>query len=351
MCIGIAGSPLRALADTYRRLGRETARKVNVLTIEDFVLRRTAIYDIGLGRWQEVEAAMQRTSQLTQQHGNPFLHEENLNTLASMAFHHGEFARSKPLFASEYQSTRRTKNRMHQCWSLLGQGENAVRTGQFNEASMLLSASLDILQKDRLGDVITLIQVYGLLAATALRQGKYRNAFDYAEKNMEYIVRSAPSVYALLDGYAGTAEVYLTLVEENRYASENERRDYLRKAAQTSKKLAQLAVVAPIARPRALLCSGLLEMLNGKTSKATKQWLEGIAAAVSLDLPYERAALLDRMARHRDADDALRATDLAQAKDIFLALGATYDYTRVSTALGGDDKLATTTLTVPTVQS
>ena len=34
--------------------------------------------------------------------------------LGSMAFHHGEFARSKPLFAAEYQSTRR-------CFLVLGQ--------------------------------------------------------------------------------------------------------------------------------------------------------------------------------------------------------------------------------------
>jgi hypothetical protein len=79
--------------------------------------------------------------------------------------------------------------------------------------------------------------------------------------------------------------------------------------------------VFPIGRPRALLWKGTLAWLSGKRRRAHTAWQESVAAAESLQMPYDQGLAHFEIGRHLADGDGARLSHLDRARDLFDALG------------------------------
>jgi tetratricopeptide (TPR) repeat protein len=274
------------LADVYKRQARRVAERVGDPSVREFALRRTSLFDIGMGRWQQAEAALQGALSLAEQVGDVQAREESLDFLASMYYYKGDYPQSRALFARVYMSAQRTQNLVHQAWGLLGQAQNDLRLGFLDEAAGLLQTSLQILEAQTMTDLVTLIQAYGLLALTELYRGRREAAGILAQQGIERIGKSEPTGFALLEGYAGAAEVYLTVLADTK-ADDVLRPALLERTTDAVARLAALAKSVPIARPRAALMAARLAACQGDAKSAQAHSTRARRLAAQLGMPLE----------------------------------------------------------------
>jgi tetratricopeptide (TPR) repeat protein len=179
------------------------------------------------------------------------------------------------------------------------------------------------------------ISGYGALATARVHQGKLDLARQAAEQADQLIARSTPSAYQALPGYAGVAEVYLRLWEEElksqipNLKSQNPKSQFRAAAGRAVKALHKFAGVFPIGRPRAWLWQGRYEWLSGNHAQARQAWRKCLAAAEKLMMPYAAALAHAELGRYADADDPERGQHLSRARDIFTQLGADGDLERL----------------------
>ena len=120
--------------------------------------------------------------------------------------------------------------------------------------------------------------------------------------------------------------LYLTLWEAGD-------REYARPARQACAAMRKYARVFPIGEPPAGLYQGLLEWLDGRTTRAMRAWEKGLAAAERLAMPHDRGLLHYEIGRHLPAHDPARRQHMERAGALFEQIGATYDLARASEAL------------------
>jgi eukaryotic-like serine/threonine-protein kinase len=158
------------------------------------------------------------------------------------------------------------------------------------------------------------LRAYGLLAVVCLRQGNPTAARQAAEQAAHRIAKfRVPTAHYLLEGYAGVAEVSLSLWETK------DSSDTSRAARRACRDLRSFARIFPIGKPRARLWQGHLAQLSGRTESAQAAWRAGFASAERLGMPFEaalagRAEIGDRLGEvvpvrrvgHRDLSRATR---------------------------------------------
>jgi hypothetical protein len=315
------------LAAIYQRQARRVAAELGHPSVQEFVQRRTGLVDIACGRWEDGEAAFQTSLRWADRLGDVQAREETVDFLASLTYYTGEYERSRTLFKQVYDSAVRTHNLLHQSWGLLGQGQNALRQGDLDDAAALLQHTLNILEEQRVNDLVTLIQAYGLLALVELYRDRPQAAGILAQQSVERIGKSEPTGFSLLEGYAGAAEVYLTALE---YTPDSEARDSLTVLAQSSvRRLSELAKKIPIACARAATCKAWLARQTGNATAAHGQFERAVRDAGRLRQPFEQAFALYQWGRGLPRTDAQRLAHLGQARAIFQQLGAAHHLAQV----------------------
>lgn len=320
MCYAVSSTPLRFWAETYKKLARQMSDELKSPQVEAFVLTRTSIYDVGMGRWAEVEGALGRSDELAKRDGNPQAQEEVTNLLAGMQYYHGNFATSRALYKEEYDAALHSNNKLHEVWGLKGQGQSLLRLGQIEEALLLLRYALDRQLEYQLQDVVTLKQIYSLLAQAHLYNGQLVEALKLA-RDASRLAKGTG--YPWIEGYNGSAEVFLAAAD-----LEPERRvEHSGFARQMIDGLMGVAKTIPIARPRAALFHGRLLHAAGQPDKALKTWQVGLQAAERLGMVYEQGLLHEMMGRMIPAE---RGGHLADAARYFDRVGATFELARVT---------------------
>jgi hypothetical protein len=130
----------------------------------------------------------------------------------------------------------------------------------------------------------------------------------------------------IFEGYAGVAEVYLSLWEAGDHAA-------ARPARQACTALRQYARAFPIARPRAWLWQGLGAHLSGHHRGGLAAWRKSLAAAERLTMPCEQGRAHYQIGRHLPARDPARQAHLTRAGEIFADIGALYELDHVQAAM------------------
>jgi class 3 adenylate cyclase/tetratricopeptide (TPR) repeat protein len=333
MCVGMGFIPLYSLAEVYLRRAQEAAQNLNELPTLAYVLIITSVYRLGIGRWAEAQEALNQAIEICDRLGNRQQWAESLILLEQIAYYQGVFARGEKLAVDLYTRACRSSNFLHQAWALGGQAENKLRLGQIEEAITQLKAALD-LYTDNI-DRTSIITTYGLLALGYLRQGEWQLARQAADMAVKVIANSSPASHYLLEGYAGVAEVYLTLweVDKSKSKAQDPRSKIPESAKQACKALHRYAKIFPIGQPRAWLCQGLYNWLTGKPSRAYKAWQKSLSLAEQLHMPYEQGLAHYEIGRHLEAEARTRQTHFLQAYEIFDRLGAIDDRDRTRAAL------------------
>jgi tetratricopeptide (TPR) repeat protein len=313
---------LHPQAKAYSHRARTLARSLDQPAVLAWVLFITSVYDVGIGRWPEVESALDESVKIFRDLKDRRNLAESVSLMAMAASFQGQFRRSVELYADIYKAASRRGDAQARAWGLVGQAVNLWRLGQSEKIVTLLKRALSLLPKNV--DHADEIRSYGILALAYLRQGKQLLALQAAEAAAHWIRSSSPAAVAAFEGYASVAEVYLACWEtgpNGDYRSVGQ--ETLAKSAQKAcKSLRAFAFIFPIAQPRAWLWQGLYEWLAGKPAKAHKAWQKCLATAEQLAI-----------GRHLPLDDPARPEHLSHACEIFTQLDAGYDLNRAREAL------------------
>lgn len=160
-----------------------------------------------------------------------------------------------------------------------------------------------------------------------------------------------------MEGYAGSAEVFLALWEaeailnfrfsildlsEVKTKSQKSELQHLKaNAQQACRVLHAFARIYPIGQPRAWFCQGLYDWLAGQPNKAHQAWRKSLAAAERLAMPYEQGRAHYEIGRHmphqpQRPGEWSRQEHLRRAGDIFAELGAAHDLACAEAALASE---------------
>jgi class 3 adenylate cyclase/tetratricopeptide (TPR) repeat protein len=321
MCLAAGSVPIHPLARSYARQAEQTARRVGQLWPLGYVRFITCVYMIGAARWKEVHEALEEAEGLLEQSGDLRALGDTWSVQGLLALYRGRFEPAAAAFVKLYERGARNQNVQHQVWACIGWAECELRGGRTNQAARLLETALELLIEHP--DRAEQIRAYGLLAVVRLRQGKTEAAQQAASSAASLIRRlKRPTSFYLLEGYAGVAEVYLSLWENGQDSRE------IRQAAQRAcLALRRFARVFPIGKPRARLWQGRLAQLSGRTEWAQAAWRAGLVSAERLGMPYEAALAHAELGRH-GAGEPQRQWHLEQAQTLLHKLGTADDPTR-----------------------
>ncbi len=322
---------LHALADYYGRLALETARYVQSLSAQSWVLFLTGIYRMGLGQWAGVQEAFDQSLALCERLGDQYRWAQTKSNMAHMLYYRGAFTQSLGIAEELHSAARRWNDPRPLAWALYTLAENCLRLGRFDEAVNYLETCLPLYatNPDRLTEPLP----YGLLAMTHLRQGELELARQAADRAAELIVGIPSPVFALYEGHAGIVETRLALWE--RALAEGQPRFAARalqsRARQACQALQTFARTFTFCQPRMWLLRGEYERLAGHAPKALRAWQKGLATAQSLHMSYDEG--LAHYSWGCYAAGADRQRHLRQAVEILERLGAVYDLERARAAL------------------
>jgi tetratricopeptide (TPR) repeat protein len=321
MCLAAGSVPIHPLARAYALRAEQTARRVGQLWPLGYVRFITCVYKIGAARWAELHEALQEAEGLLERAGDRRALGDALTVQAMSSLYRGEFQRAAAGFDDVHRRGRRYENVQHQVWGLLGKAECELRAGRLDDAARLLEAALALLTGHP--DLAEQLRAYGLLAVVRLRQGKPEAAQQAAAAAARLIARfRAPTSHYLLEGYAGVAEVYLSLWQTGQDSS-----DTRRAVRQACRALRGFARVFRIGKPRARLWQGRLAHLSGQASRAQAAWRASLAAAERLGMPFEAALAHCELGRHA-ASKPQRQWHLGQGQTLLHELGIADGSTR-----------------------
>ena len=292
ICLAAGSIPIHPLARAYARRAEQTARRTGQLWPLGYVRFITCVYMIGAARWEELHEALEEAEGLLERAGDRRALGDTLTVQAMSSMYRGEFRPAAAGFDDVHRRGRRYENVQHQVWGLLGKAECELRAGRLDEAARLLEPALALLADHP--DRAEQLRAYGLLAVVRLRQGKAEAGRQDAGAAARLIARfRAPTAHYLLEGYAGVAEVYLSLWESGQDSS-----DTRRAARRACRALRRFARVFPIGQPRARLWQGLLAQLSGRPGRAQAAWRASLAAAQRLGMPFEAQLAHSELGRH-----------------------------------------------------
>lgn len=325
--------PLRPLSDVYLRLAGALVETPAGRAARQPVRFFTGFSRLAAGRWAEGRAALEEAVALAERLGDKRRWIEAVCGLSTLLHYEGEYARRVQMGADVlYVSARRQGDFQAEAWGLLDQLESLLAIGDGARTAPLLDALRPFLDRD-IG-LSEQIWGNGLLALGLLRAGDETGARAAAARAAAASARTAPVAVYTYEGYAGAAEVFLALRERGCGASRAERAAVERGARAACAALERYARVFPIARPRALVCRGLLAHGDGHPARAMRAWDRAVDAARRLGMPYEEGRARFERGRHRPAaEEGLH--DLRQAAVLFERLGAAWDLAHTRRLLSG----------------
>jgi tetratricopeptide (TPR) repeat protein len=243
---------------------------------------------------------------------------------ALVLYHQGEFGRlaewSAEMAARASHADdphRRAHVLLVEAWHLLPQDRTDAAVLRLQEATELLAGR---------GARADEILADGVLALACLRRHDEEQARLVAGRAARLVGQAQPGAVHIFEGYAGVAEVYLSLWEAGDHAAAPP-------ARQACTALRQYARAFPIARPRAWLWQGLGAHLSGHHRGGLAAWRKSLAAAERLMMPCEQGRAHYQIGRHLPARDPARQAHLTRAGEIFADIGALYELDRVQAAM------------------
>jgi class 3 adenylate cyclase/tetratricopeptide (TPR) repeat protein len=331
MCAIVGAIPLHSVARIYSQRARDSARTINDLSAQAYVLLITGVYHQGIGDWELVEKAGLQASEISSQLGDVRRLGEVVTFLGTAANYRGHFSRSIDLFKQVYESALKNNNVLQQAWALSGEACAQLRLGKFDVTISQGQKALTLLMEtvDRTEE----IRALGSMAVAYLRKGQYQLAHRTAVQARELIALSPPTVYSTLDGYAGVAEVYLELWEIETQTGQHNLNlsniDLKSDAWNACKAIEKYARVFSIGQPSSLLFSGLYKWLSGSQGQAQRLWKKSFELSKEMDMAYIQGRAQLEIVRHLPQDHPDRNNYIDMAEKCFSQTGALYDLERL----------------------
>jgi tetratricopeptide (TPR) repeat protein len=292
-----------------------------------FTSELLAMYNLGIGRWAEAEKQAEEAYHVYANTGNFRRWEELTSIYSSTLLPQGEVERALDLRRELEKLSLRADNPQSQVWALVQQAEIAMIRDRLQDAIPLLEKAVTLVDKIGSADQVW---AYGVLAMARLWNGQQELAREAAAASQALILKTQPNAFYALEGYAGVAEVEITLWDVNA----SDQKAAAKTARASLKGLKQFATFFPIGIPRAHLWEGMYCWKLGKRLKAQEIWKKGLVLAETNQFAYEEGLLRRVIAAHMDAGDPARDNHFQRAVELFASIGATRDATLSRSALG-----------------
>ncbi len=287
MCIITGSIRLHNWARSYGKRALNIAWQQGDLQTLVYALNINGLYRIILGEWRYARAALEQAVALAKRHGDHVAWAINWALLAQVAWYQGDIVQAHAMFAHLATEANQRNTPLQQAWAFGGMGHVLLRLGRLDEARHVLEQA--IARTPGYVERPGRISYYGGLAVAYLRLGMVEYAINCAEAATLLITHiESPFAHRLLEGYAGLAEVYLTLwaMGVPRSLSQAMLRQ---RAKQACDNLNRYADSFPLGKPRALLWYGRYQWLVGKRAAAVRTWRRCVAVAWQLGMGYEQA--------------------------------------------------------------
>ena len=316
---------LHSLADIYVDRALTIAEQVrepsNLITVQVV----TSVYQISVGKWDEIRARAEKARALCEEIGDFRQWGDSMDVLGESALISGDLDYSLTQLNRLLEDARRRRNPLQVCWGLFGVAAIKIRQGQESSALPMLEEALQILEE--LPNMASLISMYGQLALAHLHLGQDEKALEYADKVLDLAANISPTVYSLDIGFSAISQVYFSMWEKARReprpgSSPDVYQSFAEKALGL---LRAFRKVFPIGQAYAHYYQGWYEELTGKPQMAVKSWQMGLAAAQRFKLLYEEGLIRARLGLHLRENPEESREHVERAHQIFTKMGAVHE--------------------------
>jgi predicted ATPase len=321
-CITLGSVPIHPLAERYGQLALKTIQSESDLVSRAYTLEIVALYRSGLGRWAEAKAMLEESAALYDASALPRGQIESRSLLAKAHYYQGQFKKARNLHEEALVISEQQGDFTGEHWSLMGLVECALRLEQSpTEVLMNWLERINTIHTKIVIGRADMIRYFGVLAQAHLHRGGFDQAFEAAQAGLRMIRQKPFAGSWTMEGYAGVAETFLSLLEMNAanqyHAKQNELMVNTNEACQAMRAFSR---IFSIAQPRAWLCLGWYDWIAGKDSNANRTWQKGLVLAGQLTMPYEQARAHYEIGRH--LKNAVEGKfHLEKAHDIYTNLG------------------------------
>jgi len=325
MAILAGFAQLHSLAETYVDRALAIAEEINDPSNLITVSVVTSVYQITVGKWDEVRARVEKAKAICEQLGDNRQWGDCAVVLAESALISGDIQYALNIQKILLDDARRRRNPLQQGWGLFGVAANNIRLGNEAMAVPMLEEALQILEE--IPNLGSSINTNGQLALAHLRLGQSEQALAYASRVIDLALDISPTVYSMDIGFAAVAEVYFELWERalhdpNRKPDADKYRSLAEKAI---KLLRAFQRVFPIGQAPADYYQGWYEWLTDKHERALTSWYKGLEAAQKFKMPYEEGLIRVKLGMVLKENTVERQECLALAIQIFEKMGAVHE--------------------------
>jgi len=325
MAILAGFAQLHSLAETYVDRALAIAEEINDPSNLITVSVVTGVYQITVGKWDDVRARVEKAKAICEQLGDYRQWGDSAVVLAESALISGDIQYALNIQKVLLEDARRRRNPLQQGWGLFGVAANNIRLGNEAIAVPMLEEALQILEE--IPNLGSSINTNGQLALAHLRLGQSEQALAYASRVIDLASDISPTVYSMDLGFAAVAEVYFELWERalhdpNRKLDADKYRSLAEKAI---KLLRAFQRVFPIGQPPADYYQGWYEWLTGKRERALASWQKGLEASQKFKMPYEEGLIRVKLGAVLKENTVEQQERLARAIQIFEKMGAVHE--------------------------
>ncbi|MDX1379223.1 MAG: hypothetical protein R3307_10260, partial [Anaerolineales bacterium] len=162
----------------------------------------------------------------------------------------------------------------------------------------------------------------GQLALAYMRLGQDDKARKYAQKVIDLMGNTSPTVYSMNIGFTAVADVAFELWEKALLSTPTTDSEQYKALAEKSLKLLKaFQGVFPIGQPATPYYQGWYEMLTGKHDAALKSWQKGLEAAQKFNMPYEEALARLKLGTHLKENAETRKEHFERALHLLEEMG------------------------------
>jgi predicted ATPase len=319
---GIAG--LRRLGRRQVRAAVEVADRAGDPVTICWTQLLGGIHWLGVGDWTMLDTRAPKALAAGAGARLHLLPDQVLLISAFCRYLTGRFSEAAAMAADARASGRERHDPVVHLWGLLVVMEARLRidpgdpaiAGALEEAEPLLTSGIA---------VADLVRFHVAAARFHLAGGRPADAWRATRTAAELAGPEASFAPYTLEAHAGIPEVCLALLERNE-PSGVDPAELRATAAAGLRRLRRYARTFPMARPRALVCLGWSQWLQGRQGAAHRAWTRAIREAERLAMPWELANAHHQLGRHLAAGERSpfgldQIEHLDRARSIFEALG------------------------------
>ena len=281
--IAAAFASMHGLAERYVTLALAAKECCQKPQDHAFVAEYLGMYRAGSGRdWRQAIDLFKEAARLFERVGNRRRHLETLSLLSIAMLHHGDLSNAIEIRKQVYDLACTQQDPQMQGIALIELGEAALRSAEVRRAAELLERARSL--EEHAGSVDR-IWMYGMLAAARVRLGDPEAAAKAAASGWKCVTPDQPPAFYILDGLSGLAEA-----EISRWLARPSQECRAR-LADVLRLLRKFSRSFPIARPRALLWTGVLASIEKDGKRARKLWERGRTLAREMKMAYDESIL------------------------------------------------------------